>query len=298
VNAPRARARTFLADLLEMERAELALRLLAVALLFQPVGDRWVRPVAMLVAAVVLLSPRALRSPWSWSVLALLAAVRIALVWPVSDNHAFLLAYWCLAAAVAAIAPDRDRVLAWNGRALVAGAFAFATLWKLVLSPDFLDGRFFAVTLVGDPRFESFTLLATGMDRDELYDLRDLVRDHTDGVFVPWEEMPPPPPRLFAVARVMTAATVALEAAIAVAFAAPLGPGVAWIRDALLLVFCAGTYALAPVAGFGWLLLSMGIAQLDPARRAWRVAYLAVFALVLVETRWPVFATLLERLGP
>jgi hypothetical protein len=290
--------RALLRELVDMERADLSLRLLAVALLFQPVGDRWVRPVAMLVAAMVLLSPGALRSAWPWCALTFLATLRLALVWPVSDNHAYLLSYWCLAAAIAALSADRDRVLAWNGRALVAGAFAFATLWKVVLSPDFLDGRFFAVTLVGDPRFESFTLLTTGMDRDELLDLRDLVRDHTDGVFVPWEEMPTPPPRLFAVARALTLGTIAIEGAVAVAFAAPLGAGVAWIRDALLLLFCAGTYALAPVAGFGWLLLSMGVAQLDPRRRRWRLVYLAVFAIVLVETRWPLFPTFVARLLP
>jgi len=284
-------------EIVGMERADLALRLLAVGLLFQPVGNRWMRPLAMLIAAVLLLSENARRSAWTWGALALFATVRIVLVWPTSDNHAFLLAYWCLAAAIASLAADRDRVLAWNGRALVAGAFVFATLWKAVLSPDFLDGRFFAVSLVGDPRFESFALLATGMERDDFLDLRDLVREHTDGVFVPWDDMPAPPPRLFAVARALTVATIGIEAAVAVTFVAPLAAGFAWIRDVLLLAFCAGTYALAPVAGFGWLLLSMGLAQLDPRRRALRTAYLAVFALVLVETRWPIFASLVAWLG-
>jgi hypothetical protein len=281
-------------DLAEMDRADLALRLLLVALLFQPVGNPWLRPPAMALAALGLLAPSALASAGLWAALTALATARIVLVWPASDNHAFLLAYWCLAALLATLAQRRDAVLAWNGRALIAGAFFFATLWKAVLSPDFLDGRFFAVSLVDDPRFESFAQLVTGIDADTLHALRDLTREHVDGLFVPWEEMPAPPPRLATVARAMAHATVAIEGAIALAFVLPLGWRIARVRDALLLLFCATTYALAPVAGFGWLLLSMGVAQLEPGRRRTRALYLAVFVVVLVATRWPVLSKLVE----
>jgi hypothetical protein len=291
----RAKLRAAWRELAEMDRADLALRLLLVALLFQPVGNRWLRPPAMALAAIGLLAPSALASAWLWAALTALATARLALAWPVSDNHAFLLAYWCLAALLATLARQRDAVLAWNGRALIAGAFFFATLWKAVLSPDFLDGRFFAVTLVDDPRFESFAQLAAGLDEDALYELRDLVREHTDGVFVPWDEMPVPPPRLATIARAMAIATVAIEGAIALAFLLPLGWRIARLRDALLLLFCATTYALAPVAGFGWLLLSMGVAQLEPARRSTRALYVVAFLVVLLETRWPLLSGLVDR---
>jgi hypothetical protein len=42
--------------------------------------------------------------------------------------------------------------LAFNSRSLIGLAFTLAVLWKAVLSPDFLDGRFFRVTLLTDPR--------------------------------------------------------------------------------------------------------------------------------------------------
>lgn len=281
-------------ELAEMDRADLALRLLLVALLFQPVGNPWLRPPAMALAALGLLAPGALASASLWAALTALATLRIALVWPASDNHAFLLAYWCLAALLATLAQRRDALLAWNGRMLVAGAFFFATLWKAALSPDFLDGRFFAVSLVDDARFESFALLATGMDTDALHAQRDVTREHVDGVFVPWAGIPEVPPRLTTLARAMALSTVAIEGAIALAFLAPLGWRIARVRDALLLLFCATTYALAPVAGFGWILLSMGVAQLEPERRATRAAYLAAFGVVLLATRWPVFSTLLD----
>ena len=121
-------------------------------------------------------SPRALRSPGLWIALTAMAVARLASGWPNQDNHAFLLVWWVLAAALATLAGEasRDRILAWNGRKLVGLAFAFATLWKLVLSPDFSDGRFFRVSLVDDTRFEDFTRLVVGLDEGELADLRAL----------------------------------------------------------------------------------------------------------------------------
>lgn len=273
-------------ELADMPRADLALRLLLVALLFQPVGQRWLRPLFVALAALGLLSPRALRSPALWIALTALAVARLASGWPNQDNHAFLLAWWLLAATLAALAGEHDRILAWNGRKLVGLAFAFATLWK-VLSPDFIDGRFFRVSLVDDVRFEDFTRLAVGLDSVELAELRELVREHQDGVFVAWPDQPAPPARLLAVADALTASTLAIEAAVAIAFLAPLGTFVARARHALLAIFCAATYALAPVAGFGWLLLSMGVAQCEPEKRRTRLAYLVAFAVVLFVTRWP-----------
>lgn len=279
--------RRALRELLSMDRADLALRLLLVGLLLQPVGNPWMRPVFVLLAALGLLAPATLASAWLWGALAALAAVRTALVWPTSDNHAFLLAYWCLAAALASLARDRDGVLAWNGRALVAGTFVFATLWKAALAPEFLDGRFFAVTWIDDARFEAFTRVVAGLDADTYFALRDLVREHTDGVFVPWDEMPVIPERFLALARGVALGAVLLEGAVAVAFLAPSSWRLARARDPLLLLFCATTYALAPVASFGWLLLSMGVAQAPSDRPRLRAAYLAVFAWVLFATRWP-----------
>ena len=52
----------------------------------------------------------------------------------------------------------------WRTRrgACVGLTFLFATLWKLALSPDFVDGRFFRVTLLTDARFENLAVLAGG----------------------------------------------------------------------------------------------------------------------------------------
>jgi hypothetical protein len=269
-----------------MDAPDLAGRLLLVALLLHPVGDWRVRPALLALCALGLLVAPALRSAWLWLGLALLAAARVLLDWPMSDNHAYLLAYWSLALALAAWAPDRDASLAQSARLLVGLTFAFATLWK-VLSPDFLDGRFFRVALVADQRLADFGRIAGGLDAEGFEGLRDFVTQHVDGRLPPPVEAPELPERYARVATAATFGTAALEAALAVAFLAPLRFGVESARHALLLLFCATTYAVAPVQGFGWLLVSMGLAQCSPDRRALRAGYLLAFAAILLFAELP-----------
>jgi hypothetical protein len=64
-----------------------------------------------------------------------------------------------------------------------------------------------------------------------------------------------------------------------------------------LIGFCVLTYALAPVAGFGWLLLALGLAQCDPQERGLRTAYVATFFLVLVYAGVPWTRLLLSLRG-
>jgi hypothetical protein len=262
----------------------LALRLTLLLLLLRPVGSGWLRPSLLALAVAGLLHPRALRHPALWLALALLGAWRVIAGWPLADNHAYLLVYWCLAIALARLAPDPQPALAWNGRMLVGLAFAFAVVWKLI-SPDYLDGRFLRVALVEDRRLEPFASALGGLDTDELAARREFVARHVDGPGLDGK-VPAEPARLRALALVATWLTLALEAAVALAFLAPLG-GRDWPRHALLLFFCATTYAIAPVASFGWLLLALGVSQCEADARRTRLAYLGVFALLIFYARAP-----------
>ena len=256
----------------------LALRLTLLVLLLRPIGAGWLRPSLLALAAAGLVLPGGLRQPVLWLALALLAAWRVASGWPLADNHAYLLVYWCLAIALALLAADPERALAWNGRALVGLAFAFAVLWKL-LSPDYLDGRFFRVALVEDHRLERVATALGGVEREALLARRAFLGQHVDGPRLAGAASPEPA-RLRRLAHAATWLTLGLEGAVALAFLAPLGRG-AWLRHGLLLAFCASTYAIAPVVSFGWLLLAMGVAQCAPETWRLRAAYLAVFALLI-----------------
>ena len=133
-----------------MHPIHLALRLTLLDLLLRPIGDWFFRPVLLVLATLGVVLPGQLRRPLLWIVLAVLTMLRVILNWPMADNHAYLLSYWCLAVAVALVSHDPRSCLALNARLLVGLAFACATLWKVVLSPDYLDGRFFRVLLLTD----------------------------------------------------------------------------------------------------------------------------------------------------
>lgn len=266
---------------------DLALRLTLLDLLLRPVGSWAIRPFILGLAAAALLRPRWLHQPLLWLALAVLAGTRVALDWPLADNHAYLLSYWCLAAALALMAQDAERPLAFNGRLLVGLVFLFACVWKFVVSDNYLDGTFFEVTLLTDPRFEGFSQVAGGLDAQTYQDLSEFVGQHrdagppldTNGIVLP--------PRFEFLALAATGWNLFINAALALAFLWPGGRAIDPTRHALLLVYCTITYAIATVDGFGWLLLAMGAAQCSVEQRRTRLAYVAVFILIIFYREVP-----------
>ena len=272
-----------------------ALRLTAIALLLRPMGPWFVRPVILAAAVLVLIFPKALRQWQVWGALAVLTAIRIADDWPLADNHIYLLGYWLLAVSLALRSRDvlstsstasTSSTLADSSRVLIGLAFAFAVLWKVALSPDFIDGRFFRVTLVTDPRFAAATRIIGGLSDEQLRAAREAVAllPHGAELLDPPELVEPARLRLFAIAS--TWGVLVLETLVAALMLARSHlPGV--LRHAALLSFCAVTYAFAPVAGFGWLLLVMGLSQVE-ARQVWLARlYQLMFLLVLFYDEVP-----------
>ncbi|HEX2453607.1 MAG TPA: hypothetical protein VHI99_07885 [Vicinamibacterales bacterium] len=278
-----------------IEGLETPLRLTAIALLLRPAGPWFVRPGVLAIAVLVLLSGRVLRAPLTWGILAILIATRIADDWPLSDNHIYLLVYWCLAIALALPHENREEVLARSSRWLLGLAFAFAVLWKAVLSPDYVDGRFFRVTLLTDPRFSDAALLIGRLTPEQLAHDQQALQPLPDGA----QLLTPPEivetPQLRRLAAMATWGGLFLESAVALAMLLP-----SWRRDiirhVLLLTFCLVTYALAPVAGFGWLLVVMGLALIHDDWPALRRIYVAVFIVVLFYSEVP-WAALMRGAG-
>ena len=114
------------------------LTLTAIILLLRPLDLWWVAPVVIAAACLSLLNPSVRRSPMTWILIALLIAVRIVAVWPLADNHIYLLAYWCLAIGLAIGAAAPAATLAASSRWLLGAAFALAVLWKAGLSADYV----------------------------------------------------------------------------------------------------------------------------------------------------------------
>jgi hypothetical protein len=103
------------------------------------------------------------------------------------------------------------------------------------------------------------------------------------------------PPALGRLARVLTWGGLAIETLLAAAFLTPLAAAHRWVRHLLLIAFCVTTYPVAPVAGFGWLLLAMGVVSAETAR--WRAAYVGAWLIVLAGTAVPWTGWLADALG-
>ncbi len=235
----------------------------------------------MALAGVGLVLPGAWRSRWLWGLLAAATAWPLVWNWPFSDNHDYLRALWALGIWASLGTRSPAHAVALNGRLLVGLTFLFGTLWKVALSPDFLDGSFFRVTLLTDARFHDLAVLAGGMSWDGLdaYDtalagfLAGDARAFAASGFVE-------PAALRLLARGATLYTAAVEAAIALGFLWPREGGPRRFRNAALLLFALSTYTFATVRGFGWLLCVQGIAQTRAEERRARALYLlAIFAI-------------------
>jgi len=276
---------------------DIVLRLTALVLLLRPMGPWGVRPVILGAAALAIMVPRVLKTPATWYVISALVAVRIVTDWPLPDNHIYLLAYWCLAVALALGRDDGAVIIRQSSSVLIGLAFLMAVIWKGLLSADYLDGRFFAVTLLTDGRFEDATLLFGGLTKLQIKESRDYLQPLPEGA--EWFEEPIlfEPIAFKLMAMLSTWGLIILEALIALTFLFSLPKRFMNVRHLLLLSFCIITYAFAPVAGFGWLLLTMGIAGCNPEQRWLRATYIVVWGLVLLYEDVPWAGLLLEKWG-
>jgi hypothetical protein len=269
------------------------LRLTLILLLLRPPGEVTLRGVTWLLAGLGLLIPPLATAPRLWAAVAAAVAARLVEAWPLADNHIYLLAYWCLAIALALSSEDPLTALSRAGRWLVAGTFGCAVLWKAVAAPDFLDARFFRVTLITDERFACTAQALGGLTPAQLADNREALAPLPEGVELLDAPVLVEPVSLRALAWALTWGGLTIEALIAAAFLAPAGTRLGRLRHPLLLVFIAAIYSLAPVAGFGWLLAAIGMAQLHEGQRGAQVGYVAVFAAVLLYAETPLVEWLL-----
>jgi len=277
---------------------DIVLQLTAIVLLLRPFGAGWISALVLVGAVLSLLFAAVRRCHATWLALSLLIGARIVAVWPTSDNHIYLLAYWCLAIGLALVTAAPADTLAVSGRWLIGAAFALAVIWKGILSPDYLDGRFFRVTLLTDDRFADAVMLVGDMTAAQIRDARAFLQPLPEGAELADIAWFGEPARLRIFGKIVTWGGLALEGVVAVLWLMWLPRVAASARHIALMLFCVTTYALAPVAAFGWLLATMGLAQCRRDERWLQHAYVVVFFVVLLyaEIPWP--RVLVEWLSP
>jgi hypothetical protein len=263
------------------------LRLTLLILLLRPPAEGPVRGLTWLVAGLALVLPPVSRRPAVWLTLAGLVVARLVLDWPLSDNHIYLLAYWCLGVGLCLLVSSPVAAIASMSRWLVGSAFLCAIVWKGVLAPDFLDARFFRITLITDDRFADLSRAVGGLSQAQLDTNREALAPLPSGAEIIDGPVLVEPDALRRLGLALTWGGFALEALLAWAFLSPWPAGLHRTRHVLLLTFAIVTYAAAPVAGFGWLLTAMGLAQCDVTQKLLRLSYVVAFVLVLVYAETP-----------
>lgn len=277
---------------------DLPLRLTLVVLLCRPLDPWAISAGVMLLAVLGLVHVPTLRAPLLWLAVTVLAVVHLVVEWPFPDNHHYLLAYWTLGVGLALTLSAPPRALAATARLLIGMTFLLAVLWKALLSPEYRDGRFFAVTLLTDDRFEALVQLAGGLDADQLAQSREYLTPLPEGAELLHPRSLPDGVQFRTLVGLLTWGGLLLELTVAVLWLLPLDrPPTKAMRHATLIAFCMATYALAPVAGFGWLLLSMGVSATAPDQRRLRAAYVGAFGLVLLCAEVPWTSLLLDLRG-
>lgn len=250
-----------------------------VVVLLATTGAWYVAAPVSVLAAAALVWPGLRDRPLLWWAIVGCLGAGVHQSWTQADNHQYLIIYWVLAVALSTGAVDPHRARALAARWLLAAVFTLATLWKLS-NPGFVDGSFFEFTLLTDSRFAPVARLLGGGELGLLTANRtmfDVMESAGPGASV---ALLGRTPQIALVADVLTLWTLAIEAAVALAF---LTPGALWLgrhRDHLLIAFTATTYLAAPVLGFGWILLVLGLAQLRSTAGSLRLAYVATFVLV------------------
>lgn len=240
---------------------------------------------AGLVAAsgVVLLWPRLAARAEVWAVMAALMACALVQNWMLVDNHVFLATYWLVAIAAARSAPEerRARSLALAASALLGLTMLFATLHKL-RTPEFVSGDFFHLTFLTEPRFAPFGWLL-GEDLTQLSVLNaerlaTLESDPTQGPAV----LTTGGPAIRELARSLSWGVLAFELLLAALWLVRSdGRAARRARHGALLAFALATYTVAPVPGFGGILVILGLADTRPGEGGLRAGYLAALLHVL-----------------
>lgn len=284
----------------EMDTVDVVTRLSLVAILVSEhvAGYEWYikTPVRGLAFLGIMLPPIH-RKPGFWLTLAVIFAFRSISDWWIQDNHLFLFSYWTLALCLALRLPDPDAALRTSARLMIGFSFAFATLWKGFLSPDYMDGSYFHFTVLGDPRFYDLGAIvgrvSPGAQSTNIELMGMLGRWRPDVPAVTLQSTP----FLALLAQFLTWWTVVIEGMLGLCFLWPGRRGPARIRNWVLLLFGLTTYTVATVPTFGWVLMTFGAAQCEKDERGMRLAYTLACGLILIYSYLKIL-TLLRPLVP
>ncbi len=239
----------------------------------------------------LLLVPAFGRTEWFWLIVACFSGAALWLEWFDADNHKHLLFYWMLVMyLVYEIKSDDERAqfLAQAAKYLLGFTMGVAVLQKTI-SPDYLSGDFFEFVLLTDSRFTVFTSLFTNLDVATLQEnlrIFSQARDVTsvsagDSLKLHSDES------VRRLSLVVTWINYIDQMLIATLVFIRLPQRMEFIKHISIMIFIIPVYAIAPVIGFGWLIIIWGYCIVPDRMKELRLGYIGLFFLVsLYEIHW------------
>jgi hypothetical protein len=232
---------------------------------------------ASVLVLVAFFQPRISNSPALWLGIGIPLLALQLWRWEGLDDHIVLTSYWFCALGLALLSDEPQRALRTSARFLIGFTFTCAAAWK-VTSSEYVSGRMFYDLLLTDGRFQPIAHLIGGISDADLRGNAALVavlRESGTTDLAPLTGTS----TAHALAIGMTWWTLAIEAALAVAWLAGDRVARSGARLALLIGFCMVTYLTVPVTAFAAVLLTMALATTASGDR-WRLWLIAAFAVL------------------
>ena len=240
-------------------------------------GNYWYieRPITIICSAAIIHRPLR-RSELFWFVTTAVMIAGNYHNWYSIDNHKYLITYWCIALYVANKTHEPAKTAALSAKYLIGLAFLFATIWKLT-SSNYLTGAFFHYSLLIDERFASLASFVGQLSQIAFTQnseaLQNLLSFSSEAQSVQLQSTS----KIMIIAYFLTWWTALIEGVVAISFLIPEKTRLAKWRDVPLLLFIMTTYSLAPVIGFGWVLIIMGASQSTLISKYNRLFYVVAF---------------------
>ena len=229
--------------------------------------------------------PRLRKNPLLWLAALVLLSVAGMSSWYKIDNHQYLLIYWCLSVFLMLLTDVKDRThcIERSSSILIALVMLLACAQKL-RTPSYTDGSFFEYTLLFDQRFVSIAWLIGGVTPFDLEENRllqqQMANSYLSGSLINSVNIYPTDQiRWLSVG--ITWFAVLFEGAIGILFLFPNPSNrLHFLRACLLIIFIITTYAIAPVIGFGQLIITMALASVPFHYKKLRLILMALFLIL------------------
>ena len=213
-----------------------------------------------------------------WAILLAGHLLIIGLEWDFIDNHKYLSLYWvmtCYFSLFEESDEQKIKFLVLNSRLIIGLVFFFSTAWKFI-GGQFINGTFMHFTFLTDSRFENFVGFITNITRDILPQNYDLLRKMKEYPTINRTGRLLSPLFTNHLALFVSWWTIFIEGSIALFFLLPTNKIISNLRHVSLMVFILTTYSFISVPGFNYLLVMLGLSQLNNNQRKWAITYIIV----------------------